>query len=231
MKNLLSYFLFFFFSSQLFAQTYCDSVFQVVPGSVRFYDSQFSGGDSVLQLSLVNISAGQSLAYPTAKFIPLTPLPPGMTLSLASVSFNTVFASSYVPGDTSQVSFYFSVSQAIPDNYSVWFQLWADGDNSSTLIDSCQVQDSFLVNLKPVNPLSVSNQLEATNGIEFRQVEEEVLIRLIHSPGSIRIYDVMGRKMQDLQVDSEDWIAVKSLLPGVYIFRLDSGQSIRYRIE
>ncbi len=231
MKKIFSYFLFFFFSSQLFAQSYCDSVFQVVPGSVRFFDSQFSGGDSVLQLSLVNISAGQSLAYPTAKFIPLTPLPTGMTLSSTSVSFNTVFASSYVPGDTSQVSFYFSVSQPIPDNYSVWFQLWADGDNSSTLIDSCQVQDSFLVNLKLVTPLSVSDQLEAPNGVEFRQLGEEVFIRLIHSRGNIHIYDSIGRKMQDLKVDSDDWFAVKSLLPGVYIFRLDSGQSIRYRIE
>jgi hypothetical protein len=231
MKNLLPYFLFFFLSTQLLAQTYCDSVFRVVPGSARFFDSQFSGGDSVLQLSLVNISAGQSLAYPTAKFFPLTPLPPGMTLSSASINFNTVFASSYVPGDTSQVSFYFLVSQPIPDNYSVWFQLWVDGDNSSSLIDSCQVQDSFWVNLNSVNPLSVTEQLASTNGMEFRQLKEALFIRLIHSPGNILIYDTMGRKMQDLTVDSDEWIAVESLLPGVYIFRLNSGQAIRYRIE
>jgi hypothetical protein len=173
--------------------TFCDTVFHMVPGSAQFMGSSFSGGDSVLQVSLVNISAAQSMAYPTAKLIPLNPLPAGMSLSPNSSGFNTVFASSYVPGDTSMLSFYYVVSQPIPLNYMVWFELWVDGDNQGTDIDSCMVRDSFQVNLNPA-PMSSENDLTVFNSDYFvSSGADGLLFESIGYSGEIQVLDLAGR--------------------------------------
>lgn len=220
-----------FLFSSLFAQTYCDSVFHVVPGSIEFKVSQFSGGDSMLQLSLANISSAQSLAYPTAKIVMLSSLPPGMTLSNSSLSFNTVFASSYNPLDTSPVSFYFNVTQAIPDNYTVWFQLWVDGDNSATVIDSCIALDSILVNLKPVDPLSSEAFSDVSTVIQFKQEARNCFVRIPGYFGGLNIYDLSGKHLLNQSITGDDWVGIQGLPVGVCLFRLDSGQAERFIIS
>ena len=231
MRTLRLVFLLYFLFSSLYAQTYCDSVFQVVPGSIEFKVSQFSGGDSMLQLSLANISSAQSLAYPTAKIVMLSSLPPGMTLANSSLGFNTVFASSYNPLDTNPVYFYFNVTQAIPDNYTVWFQLWVDGDNSATAIDSCIALDSFLVNLKPVVPLSYEPFSDVSSVIQLKQDANSYFVRIPGYFGGLTIYDLTGKHIVSQSVKGEDWVALDKLPAGICIFRLDSGQAVRFIIS
>lgn len=231
MDTLRFVFLLPFLFSSLFAQSYCDSVFQVVPGSIEFKVSQFSGGDSMLQLSLANISSAQSLAYPTAKIVILSALPPGMTLANSSLGFNTVFASSYNPLDTNPVYFYFNVTQAIPDNYTVWFQLWVDGDNSATAIDSCITLDSVLVNLKPVNPLSAEAYSDISSFIQLKQEANNCFVRIPGYFGSVNVYDLSGKHLLKQAIVGEDWVALDKIPAGVCIFRLDSGQATRFIIS
>lgn len=222
MKQVSLILLTFFFALVLKAQTtFCDTVFQIVPGSPRFMASQFSGGDSMLQVSLVNISSAQSMAYPTAKIIHLSPLPPGMTLSINSISFNTVFASSYVPGDTAQVSFYYQVTQPIPLNYSVWFELWADGDNQGSDIDSCIVRDSFQVNLNPGPTQSDTDLFSETSGWSAYSHDGIIRIKSETYTGEIQIADVLGRVYYSGHIRKQEALELSGINSGLYIIRGD----------
>jgi len=211
------------FSSQekVQAQTYCDTVFALVPQSATFQNSIFSGGDSVLTVLITNISAAQSMAYPTAKIINRTPLPTGMSLATMSQSFQTVFASSYVPGDTMEVRFYFDVTNPIPVDYTVWFELWADADNSNGPIDSCFVQDTFEVNLNPA-PVSSSPVLNVSNAKIWAHPESGQLW-VQDFQGSLRVMDALGRLYKHIEVQHRDVQTFPlQLPPGIYFLYSDT---------
>lgn len=210
----------------LSAQNYCDTVFHLVPGSARFEASLFSGGDSVLSVDLSNISAAQSMAYPTAKIVALTALPAGMTLATSSVSFNTVFASAYNPGDTMPVLFYYTVSQPIPADYMVWFRMYADADNSSGVIDSCLVPDSFQVNLNPSVGTEVAEDI--SSGEVIRVIYDSDRIQIQGYNGEGLILDMQGRLLYTLQVTDTRKTFMIHLDKGIYIFRGEGGSSIRF---
>lgn len=230
---LLFCFLFIPGKRSLMAQPYCDSTFQIVPGSISFSLSTFSGGDSVLQLSLVNISSGQSLAYPTAKLVPLTPLPAGMQLGANSKGFNTVFASSYVPGDTATVSFYYQVSQSIPVDYTVWFQLWVDGDNHGAVIDSCIVQDSFEVNLNPsVSTSVISEEQAGTDWVRVFSDGGSWYIQAEDYEGKLELFSLAGVRVLELWVRPGQVHRIPEMGRGVFVVRGENaGQYRKVQID
>lgn len=225
---LLFCFLFVPGKRSLMAQVYCDSTFQIVPGSISFSVSSFSGGDSVLQLSLVNISSGQSLAYPTAKLVPLTPLPSGMQLGLNSQGFNTVFASSFVPGDTATVSFYYEVNQPVPVDYSVWFQLWTDGDNHGTAIDSCMVRDSFEVNVNP--SVSMSGIPEEKAGSDWVRLFSDGGAWYLDAGnylGKVELFSLAGMRIQELWVTPGQVHRIAETGRGLFVVRGENAGQFR----
>lgn len=225
---LLFCFLFIPGKPSLMAQAYCDSTFHIVPGSVSFFLSTFSGGDSVLQLSLVNISSAQSLAYPTAKLVPLTPLPAGMQLGTNSQGFNTVFASSFVPGDTASVSFYYAVAQPIPVDYTVWFQLWVDGDNHGTGIDSCAVQDSFEVNLNPsVSTNVIPEEIAETEWVRFFGDRGVWFIQTGNYAGKVEVYSLSGMRVFELMVSPGKEYRIPDLGRGFFVVRGENAGQYR----
>lgn len=105
-----------------------------------------SYGDSMITFQLTNNHATDYFAYPQAKLIPITPLPAGM--SLAPVNLNwMVFASAWNIGVTVPVHIYYDVTESIPVNYEVTFQLWVN--NLIPVTDSCYFENNYVVNLNP----------------------------------------------------------------------------------
>jgi hypothetical protein len=211
------------------AQTYCDTVFHIVPGSAEFKASDFSIGDSMLVVLITNISASQSMAYPTAGLQIHDALPTGMQLATPSLGVNTVFASSYVPGDTQEVRFYFDVTETIPYNYSVTFTLWADADNNNGPIDSCAVKDSFEVNLNPLFMPNTDNPWHTLN-FSMYPVADAGILRVKGEPGLYAVYSIHGTVLQPFTLEdsnNESDIPLQ-IPPGVYILRNQDGNAIRF---
>lgn len=211
------------------AQSYCDTVFHIVPGSAVFKASDFSIGDSMLVVLITNISASQSMAYPTAGLQIQDALPTGMQLATPSLGVNTVFASSYVPGDTQEVRFYFDVTQSIPYNYSVTFTLWADADNNNGPIDSCAVRDSFEVNLNPLFMPNTDHPRQALN-FSMYPLAEAGILRVKGEPGLYAVYSIHGTFVHPFTLeDSNTERAVPLQMPsGVYILRNQDGNAMRF---
>jgi len=211
------------------AQTYCDTVFHIVPGSAVFKASDFSIGDSMLVVLITNISASQSLAYPTAGLQIHDALPTGMQLATPSLGVNTVFASSYVPGDTQEVRFYFDVTQSLPYNYSVTFTVWADADNNNGPIDSCAVRDSFEVNLNPLFMPNTDNPWQALN-FSMYPVADAGILRVKGEPGLYAVYSIHGAVLQPftLEDSNNESDILLQIPPGVYILRNQDGNAMRF---
>lgn len=181
----------------------------------------------MLEVLITNISAAQSMAYPTAGLVLHDTLPAGMQLASVSVGYNTVFASSFVPGDTQTIRFYFDVFQPIPYNYSVGFTIWADADNSNGPIDSCAVRDSFEVNL---NPLFMTRADILSQNQTFSVHADAGSLHIWGDPGIYRLYSIQGRALCQLLIkpgDTELHMAM-DIYPGIYLLRNEAGQSLRF---
>lgn len=110
-----------------------------------------SYGDSMISFQLTNNHATDFFAYPQAKLIPITPLPSGMTLAGVNLDW-MVFASAWLVGATEPVKIYYDVTETVPVNYEVTFQLWLN--NLSPVTDSCYFENNYIVNLNPeTNPI------------------------------------------------------------------------------
>jgi hypothetical protein len=61
----------------------------------------------------------------------------------------SVFASSWNPGQTMPVYYYYDVTVPIPANYTVTFQVWAS-NLTPVIPDSCYFDTTFTINLNPI---------------------------------------------------------------------------------
>jgi hypothetical protein len=140
------------------------------PVSITFTTADQAFGDSVIVFELTNTST-VNMAYPQAKLIPLTPLPPGM---VQNTEWDT-YASSWNTGVTMPANCFFEVTQPIPVNYTVTFEVWARNLTPLLVDDSCVFDGPFTVNLNP-----------AGNGI-IQRVNERAF-RVWPSPAADRLH-------------------------------------------
>jgi len=192
-------------------------------------DVKFKSGpgalDSVVAIPIVN-NTTTGFAYPLARLVESTALPPGMTYH--GGNHWQVFASSWNPNDTATAAIEFDVAQPIPANYSVTFKLYVSNFAPLT-IDSCLFSNRLIVNLNPVvsiselNTKSASWQLSPNPAndyfdIEILQVNEEE-IELINTQGElIANYKLSNKKTR---------IPISELDNGIYFLKLGKTGSIK----
>ena len=127
------------------AQVACDDLpIAYDPMSIGFSAGEFSFGDSMITMDIMNTSA-VDMAYPQVKLVPLTPLPPGMTMT----THWATFASSWNVGQTMPASVFFDVEQPLPTNATVIFELWANNLTPLLENDSCKFNAPININLNP----------------------------------------------------------------------------------
>jgi hypothetical protein len=173
-----------------------------------------SFGDSVLYFNLTNHS-GLGFAYPLARITPISALPAGMTFGQNSQGFQ-VFASAWNPDSVVQAAFYFNVTQAIPENTYLDFQVDITNLFPSSA-DTCFFTDTFHVNLNPGIVLGTENVAQTWN-VYPNPSNEKVLIQLPTDNGSLSIYDNAGRHIQYIQIHSKQVTLDREILPhsGMY---------------
>jgi hypothetical protein len=197
------------------AQTICDSLpIAYDPMSAVFTGSDMSFGDSVITVNVTNTST-VPMAYPQLKLVPVTPLPPGMEMTIGW----SVFSSSWNPGQTSPASIYFDVAQPIPPDAQVTFQVWATNLTPLLVDDSCRFVQDLTINLNP----SAQGILESA---ERRKVkiwpqpainEFAVEMDWAFPEDRLELWCVSGRAVRNLSVkDVRDAIPVGDLQPGTY---------------
>ncbi len=183
--------------------------------TIVFEEAQLSFGDSVMNVDITNNST-TNFAYPMAKLIPLTPLPAGMTGP--NQEWN-VFASSWNTGQTATCSFFFDVTQPIPADYTLTFEMYAS--NFSPLnYDTCVFTNTFTINLNPSLSLAPVSK-RVTNAFSFspNPAKGEVLIKF-ESPAEkseIQLLDLSGKLVKAFDTnESELLINLNRLEAGVY---------------
>lgn len=147
----------FLFSNTINAQLCTDIPIALVGTPFDFIASDvISYGDSMLIFELKNQHPTQFFAYPQAKLVALTPLPPGMSLAPVNLDW-MVFASAWNVDSVALVRIYYNVEEPITENYIVTMQIWVN--NLSPVTDSCYFLKDYGVNLNPT-PMAV-NTLES----------------------------------------------------------------------
>ena len=202
---------------QLKAQTSCNGIpLSYRSDSITWQKSWTSFGDSMLSVPIVNTS-DSSYAYPQAKLVPVTPLPNGLVLKENGGPWN-VFASSFVPGDTYPANFFFDVSQPIPANASVTFELWLT--NLAPLsIDSCKFDGTFTFNFNPQGGVGISETAGA--GVSITPIaggQVQIVLPLAGGNFSAIVYDMLGRVVfeNQLQPISVQNLRLENLPGGLY---------------
>lgn len=188
-------------------------------------ESAFGSADSAITFPIVNNSPN-SFAYPLAKLVELTPLPPGMTYQ--GGNHWQVFASSWNYGDTITAFIEFDVAQPIPANYSVTFKLYVS--NFGTLsVDSCLFSNTLTVNLNPVvsigelNAKSLSWQLSPNPAQDFFEVEGPVV-----NEEEIELINAQGKIIANYRLSKESSrVSIVDLDNGVYFLKLKKTGSIK----
>ncbi|MFN8287114.1 MAG: T9SS type A sorting domain-containing protein [Chitinophagales bacterium] len=211
------------------AQTSCNSIpMSYRSDSITWQKSWTSFGDSMLSVPIVNTS-DSSYAYPQAKLVPITPLPNGLVLNENGGPWN-VFASSFVPGDTYPANFFFDVSQPIPANATVTFELWLTNLAPLT-IDSCKYDGTFTFNFNP-QATGVSTVQENTvkayayNGYLFLSSDKNF------TNASFTLTDVSGRTVMAIGNLNEAQynILLPELSGGIYLLNIsDNGKPLPTR--
>ena len=154
-----------------------------------FEGTTLSMGDSVLRIGFTNTS-GLSYAYPQARITPLTALPTGMTFSASSNDFQ-VFASSWNPDSVAEASFFFDVTQAIPENTQLDFLVEITNLSPSSA-DTCFFTDTFSINLNPGVILGIA-PAEKNWTIYPNPSTGSVQAHFPSENGLLRIYDLTGK--------------------------------------
>lgn len=219
MKNpirpLLACFLLFTFA-RLSAQSDCTDSLAYVPNSASFHYDNLVASDSLIEVSIVNTS-DTYYVYPMGAILPITPLPPGMTRYQPN-SWH-VFGSAYNPGDTAVVVTQFSVSQPIPANYMVTFEIWIH--YNQPLTDTCKFPETVTVNLNPqtatsLDPANESRPFVYPNPIAIGSGSGS--FRIAH-PGDfskVEIHDLQGRLLAAYGPGTTDF-DLPSLAGGRYL--------------
>lgn len=207
----------FFFDLNSEVVSPCSELAASINGSeTTFGEALFGTGDSVITVVITNDSEF-GFAYPLAKLTPINDLPEGMTFTESSNDFE-VFESAWNPGASAPAYFSFDVTQEIPDNYILNFNIRLTNLSPSP-IDTCYFEEEFEINLRPVEPLNTNN---VSNSLSIYPNPSSGLIQIksteiIHS---IEIFDALGRVILTENIDAK---AINySLNPGLYFIKSTS---------
>ncbi|HEU4716432.1 MAG TPA: hypothetical protein VFU15_01285 [Bacteroidia bacterium] len=191
----------------------CDTMpLAYVSQGLRF-SGGFSCADSVITIPIVN-NTTTGFAYPLAKIRNTTPLPPGMSLHSSNWQ---VFASSWNPGDTMPAYICFDVTQPVPVNYTVTFELYVS--NFLPLqVDSCVFANVFTINLNPL--ASAGDGVAMSTGFSFSQDAKNALLVLKNNSGHemhIRIFSADGKTVSSSScAPGSSSLSIAGLPPGIY---------------
>jgi hypothetical protein len=189
---------------------------------IRFETSLLTSADSCIMIPFVN-NTSTNFAYPLMKLINLTSLPPGM--SYYTNAWN-VFASSWNVGDTAWAEVDFVVTQAIPANYVVTFEIHMS--NFAPLsIDSCIFFNSLALNLNPL----VTNTDEITAATDFN-IHPNPAIDYISITGKWKInqFEILsgdGRLIKTLELNQEKEICISGFENGLYLIKNKASQQTK----
>lgn len=187
--------------------------------------SAFGSADSAIIVPIVNNSTN-SFAYPLARLVEITPLPPGMTYH--GGNHWQVFASSWNFGDTIDAFIEFDVAQPIPANYSVTFKLYVS--NFGTLpVDSCLFSNLLIVNLNPV--VSMQETAAKTNAWRLSPnpaIEYFEILWVDAVEEEMELIDTQGKLIKNYMVASKrNRISVSDLENGIYFLRMKKAGTIK----
>jgi hypothetical protein len=188
------------------------------PNTMTFGEAPSGFGDSVLTIDITN-STTTNFVYPLAKLIPVTPFPPGMTLAPTSTAWYS-FASSWNTGETAPASFFFHVTQPIPADFTVTFDLYVSNFLPLT-IDSCVFATPVHVNFNPV--LSLDPAAKNSPGLFSlfpNPAVNELCIKFNNPAAKINelsMYDMSGKMVKTWQTrQTELHINTGRIESGVY---------------
>lgn len=151
--------------------------------------------DSALSIPITN-NSGNNFAYPLAKMVLITALPPGMTFDATTNSDDwMVFASSWNHGQTEPCFFHFNVATAIPADYMLSFKLRVSNFLPLST-DSCEFADTITVNLNPSGSLIQAHEKESTPVILApNPAHETTTILTKDEVAEITLFDLSGKKI------------------------------------
>jgi sugar lactone lactonase YvrE len=197
----------------------CSELAASIDGNeIMFGEAIFGTGDSVITVTITNDSEF-GFAYPLAKLIPLNALPEGMTFSSSSNEYE-VFESAWNPGASAPAYFYFDVTQEIPENYILNFNIRLTNLSPSP-IDTCYFEEEFQINLRPSEPLK-TNDLSSTFSVYPNPSSGLVQLKSAEIINSVRIVDAVGRVILNENVNSKS--SSYNLNPGLYIIESTSAK-------
>jgi hypothetical protein len=198
--------------------------------SIFFTEDIFSSSDSVLSILLTN-NSGAGYGFPLANFKFIDPLPAGTSPTLSSQGFE-VFASAWNAGESAKANCYLNVTQPIPANYTVKFQVFVTNISPSD-IDTCFFVDTFQVNLNPQTGTGLVNIETSSFNLSPNPAQEIVYLK--SNSNSLKYYfitDVTGRTINNISEinSSDERINISELNKGFYFISvLDSEKRILSR--
>lgn len=184
-----------------------------------------SFGDSMITFTITNNHPTQGFAYPLAKLVPLNSLPAGMTPANNNNPWS-VFASSWNPGITMPVYYYYDLTLPIPVNYTVTFQLWIS-NLSPVISDSCLFSNTFTMNLNPATATAHADENEVEWKIISNNEQHETEIswqKELKDPLTISLFDVAGSKILETEAvtgSTQKILNTGRLSHGIYFIFLE----------
>ena len=194
----------------------CDLLpLQVVEDDISFEESVLSFGDSVLRIPLLN-SSGLGFAYPLARLSVIGDLPAGMAFGNNQEAFN-VFASAWNPDSIAVAEFYFTVTEAIPPNTLLSFELDITNLTPSSA-DTCFFSQTFSVNLNPDNTVGIKRQDETVFRIYPNPCHDKLIISSTDQVAfsNIEIHSVTGQLVMRQQTLIDSVLDVSEFPAGLY---------------
>jgi len=170
--------------------------------------------DKAIKMPIVN-SSNFSFAYPSAKFTFPNGLPDGMSIFSNSLGFEP-FASSWNPGDTAFAYCMMNVSQPIPNNTMIFFNVKVTQLEPSN-VDTCFFQAPYFVNITEIDTvMSIENNYINTVKLfpnpakNWLQVNSEQVIK------TLKIVRYDGMLISTYNFPSNN-INIEHLQPGLHL--------------
>jgi hypothetical protein len=194
----------------------CDLLpLQVLDSEISFEATVLSFGDSVLRVPLLN-SSGLGFAYPLARLSVIGDLPAGMAFGNNQDAFN-VFASAWNPDSIAVAEFYFTVTEAIPPNTLLSFELDITNLTPSSA-DTCFFSQTFSINLNPDNTVGIKHQDPTILSIYPNPCYDKLMITSTDQAAyrNIEVHSATGQLVMRQQTLMESVIDVSGFPAGLY---------------
>ena len=188
--------------------------------NILFEESDFASiGDSMISIPITNLS-GLNFAYPLARITLSDPLPAGFTFGTNQQDYQ-VFASSWNTGNTEIIKFHFNVTEAIPLNFTVDFQLQVTNLIPST-VDTCTFTENFSVNLNPDDITSVK-EIAVNRLLIYPNPSTGIISVDIVEKSELVITDMCGRIVfEKIVLPSDKSIDLQGFSKGLYSIKISA---------